>query len=254
MAREPMRTNYFTQPDTARRYARSRPNLNPLFNAELARHIGHVAVALDVGCGTGLSTRPLTEVAELVVGLDPSVAMLEQADDHPRVAYCAGVAEAAPFADGSAELIGVGLALHWFERAAFLSEASRLLIPAGWLFVYNTWFEGTMVGRSEFAAWSKEHYLERYPIPGREGRPFGAENGWELVATWNVRTNVRMTREQLAEYLTTQSNVSAARTSRGETLDQATRWLTAELEPLFASPAEDFPFAGSATLLRSRPR
>jgi SAM-dependent methyltransferase len=100
-----MATNYFSLPAIAERYAYARPHLDPRFNEVLLRHTGRLGRVADFGCGTGLSSRALAEVADSVVGLDSSVAMLEDADAHPRVRYCAGVAETTPFAGGSFELV-----------------------------------------------------------------------------------------------------------------------------------------------------
>ncbi len=250
-----MPANFFLSPATAERYARARPNLNPLFNEQLLRHTGRVAHAADFGCGTGISSRALAEVAEVVVGLDPSLAMLHRVDHHPRVLYCAALAEEVPFADASFDLVAAALALHWFDRERFLSEAARVLVPDGWLFIYNTWFAGTMLGCPEFSAWSREEYVSRYPMPPRAGRPIvtrdeSGPDGFTLQATWNIEANVPMTREQLADYLTTQSNVTAGLEQRDETLEAATQWLSEAVTPFYRAEKEIFPFGGSAWLLQ----
>jgi ubiquinone/menaquinone biosynthesis C-methylase UbiE len=249
-----MATNYFSSPAVAERYAYARPDLNRLFNEELLRHTGPLEVVADFGCGTGLSSRALTEVAGVVIGLDPSLAMLEHASPHPQVLYCAGVAEAAPFAAGSFELVAAGLALHWFDRDRFLAEALRVLTPGGWLFTYNTWFTGTMRNNVDFGTWNREQYLARYPIPPRFDNPIvGPDSpaaGFSLRATWNIEVDVSMSGEQLSHYLTTQSNVSAVLEREGETIEDATEWLQKAVAPFFASQEEEFPFGGSAWLLQ----
>ena len=62
--------NYFEPDWVARRYATARPDIH----SNVAGYIRDVLTpaslldaALDVGCGTGLSTRPLTTLAKLSV-------------------------------------------------------------------------------------------------------------------------------------------------------------------------------------------
>lgn len=235
------------------RYARARPALNALFVDELSRSTGRLGRVLDVGCGTGMSSRALALAAESVIGLDPSLPMLAAARAHPRVAYAAGLAEAIPFRPSSFDLVAVGLALHWFDRPRFLAEASRVLVERGWLFVHDTWFASRMKDDPRFAEWARAVYLRRYPTPPRDGRPPLADSpphGFRLVRRWGIEAEVPLSPRRLAEYLTTQSNVTAGRIRSGESLEEATAWLLAEVTPLFDRPDAVFPFAGSATLLR----
>lgn len=59
-----------------------------------------------------------------------------------------------------------------------------------------------------------------------------------------------MSREQLAHYLTTQSNVSAVLERGEETLDNVTEWLEHAVGSFFRAHEEVFPFGGSAWLLQ----
>ena len=249
-----MPTNYFDSAVVAERYAYARPDLNGRFNRELFRLTGRLGVVADFGCGTGLSSRALAEVADTVVGLDPSLAMLRNATSHPRVFYCAGTAEDAPFAAGSFDLVAAGLALHWFDREAFLAEAARVLVPRGWLFISNTWFAGTLEGRADFVAWNREEYQARFPNPPRSGAPVAAPDapaaGFTLRRSWSIEAEVPMSREELALYLTTQSNVSAAVERGGESIETATNWLYHSVGPFFDRPEQRFGFGGTAWLLQ----
>ncbi|MQA89411.1 MAG: methyltransferase domain-containing protein [Gemmatimonas sp.] len=248
-----MSTNYFLNCDTAERYARARPELNGEFNGRLLEHTGPLDRALDVGCGTGISARALAGVVRQVHAVDPSWAMLSQGIPDAEIAYCSAVAERLPYAPGSFDLVGVGLALHWVGREAFLSEASRVLRPDGWVFIVNTWFGGTMRDVPEFSVWSREGYLQRYPNRQRKDDAVTDENvahlGFSIRDRWEIQRDVSMSRELLATYLTTQSNVSAELERTGETLASATAWLIAEVEPYFGSAQRVFPFGGSAILL-----
>ncbi len=93
-------------------------------------------LALDVGCGAGLSARRLLdrrEVAE-VVGLDPSPEALRHARRFPGIAFFAGSALDLPFEDASFDLVTCFDVLQHLplggDRRA-LREIARVLRPGG---------------------------------------------------------------------------------------------------------------------------
>lgn len=96
---------------------------------------------LDVGAGTGISTRALRRgfgPGPRVVGVEPGRSMRGAAAGEPDdVEYVDGRAEEVPFPDGSASLVLAAQALHWFDRPAFYAEAARLLLPGGTVAVLN---------------------------------------------------------------------------------------------------------------------
>jgi SAM-dependent methyltransferase len=50
---------------------------------------------------------------------------------HERVHYVRAAAERAPLRTGSADLVTVAQALHWFDTGRFFAEVRRVLAPAG---------------------------------------------------------------------------------------------------------------------------
>jgi SAM-dependent methyltransferase len=92
-----------------------------------------VAVAADVGCGTGHWLRALAGHASAIVGLEPSVAMLQRARGNaPDAHLVRGRAEALPWKDASIDRIFCVNALHHFsDRLGFFAEARRVLRPGG---------------------------------------------------------------------------------------------------------------------------
>jgi SAM-dependent methyltransferase len=87
---------------------------------------------LDVGCGTGLASRPLIDNGFRVTGVDVSEPMLERARASlPDATWIAGSAEALPFDDGSFDAVISAQALHHADRAAALREIVRVTRSGG---------------------------------------------------------------------------------------------------------------------------
>jgi ubiquinone/menaquinone biosynthesis C-methylase UbiE len=89
-------------PSAAAGYASARPHLHPEVFAhvrEKLRLAARLKRALDVGCGTGLSSVALLDLAQEVVGVDASRDMLRHARRAVGVRYVASGAEALPFRD-----------------------------------------------------------------------------------------------------------------------------------------------------------
>uniref|UniRef100_A0A3B5KAW9 Zgc:162396 n=1 Tax=Takifugu rubripes TaxID=31033 RepID=A0A3B5KAW9_TAKRU len=90
-------------------------------------------LAVDLGCGTGQTTRLLAPHFQ-VVGIDVSETQLEQARavlSCPNITYRKGTAEDLPFPDGSVDLITASSAAHYFDESKFMAEANRVLKPGG---------------------------------------------------------------------------------------------------------------------------
>jgi SAM-dependent methyltransferase len=97
---------------------------------------------LDLGCGTGITSRPLAKRAPgaLVVGLDALTPMLRYAKKRGRslggLRWVHADAQSLPFAAASFDVVNCQGALHNFrDLAAALEEIARVLRPGGRLTV-----------------------------------------------------------------------------------------------------------------------
>ena len=151
------------------------------------------------------------------------------------VTYLAGTAENLPVDDSSCDLIGVGSALHWFDHARFLSEASRIATPATWLVVHDHWFSGQMQQQPAFTNWVQDVYLHAYPSPprNRSWRPPADLGAWRHVAWETYDHPVSFTADKLAAYLLTQSNLQIVIAHGDHTEAGLTTWLKTEVTPFF---------------------
>jgi ubiquinone/menaquinone biosynthesis C-methylase UbiE len=89
---------------------------------------------VDLGAGTGLSTRPWSDVADKVVGVEPSRDMLEEArrqTSQSNVEYQEGFGHATGLSDQCADIVTCSSSIHWMEPEATLAEAKRILRPRG---------------------------------------------------------------------------------------------------------------------------
>jgi len=93
--------------------------------------------ALDIGCGNGRHAALLSDVADRVVGLDASRALLSAATDRvgDRVALLQGDASRLPMPNDSVDLAVYVATLHHLPtaatRRASLDELARVLAPDG---------------------------------------------------------------------------------------------------------------------------
>jgi len=233
--------NYFTPETAAERYSRGRPDFhsNTIKRLKDFLQLGtKVDKALDIACGTGLSTKALLEIANHVHGTDASQQMLNFALLPDQINYSVAPADQQPFPDNYFDLITVSSGVHWFNIDKFLIEANRLLKSRCWLVLYENHFISEMTGNSNFTNWFPEVYIKKYPSPSRNDRyEWTNENlntkSFNLVAEEKFKNPVTLNKKQLALYFTTQSNIIAAVEKGETTYAEVDKWLDQELSLFF---------------------
>ena len=100
----------------------------PALMSDLAQQAPDRALAWDAGCGNGQASLGLAAHFERVVATDPSATQIGQAAAHPRIDYRVEPAEHGTLAAGSASLVAVSQALHWFDLDAFHAEVRRVAV------------------------------------------------------------------------------------------------------------------------------
>jgi SAM-dependent methyltransferase len=99
-------------------------------------------VIADVAAGTGLLAGIFLENGNRVIAVEPNGPMREACaelhEKYPKLECVDGLAEATGLADGVADLVTVGQAMHWFDLEKTRAEFVRVLKPDGWCaVVYN---------------------------------------------------------------------------------------------------------------------
>ncbi len=95
------------------------------------------ALVVDLGCGTGLSTRVWSGVAERVIGIEPNAAMLAAAEPAAGVEYREAYSHDTGITAGAADIVTCSQSLHWMEPDATFAEAARVLRRGGVFAAYD---------------------------------------------------------------------------------------------------------------------
>ncbi len=243
--------NYFAYGTAAKRYARARPYFHSLVTSKIKDFLKlkepldtALDTVLDVGCGTGLSTLSLKEIAVRIVGMDISAEMLSEASNDPAITYLVSPAEEIRLTSASFDLLTVSSAFHWLDRDKFMAEAHRLLRLNKWLIIYDNYFFSRMKENPEYEKWHRNSYVLRYPIPPRNNEILAEahtlRHGFRFVHKEEYTNDVSFSAEQLASYLMTQSNIIAAVESGTGNPDHVYTWLIESLRPMLQSDKASF--------------
>lgn len=96
---------------------------------------------LDLGCGTGISTRQLCSHGFInVMGADRDPLMLKEAmatnpEELPLKYVQADISVGLPFSNGQFDVVTASSAFHWFSNSSSIQEVARILKPQGYYFI-----------------------------------------------------------------------------------------------------------------------
>lgn len=117
---------------------------------------------LDIGTGTGDTARHLAKNDSIVVGIDPSEKMIQQAQTIDRqhnvcVTYQVATAEYTKQLNNDFDAVTAIQAYHWFDRSKAIPEILRVIKPNG-QFVIASYDWKTKTG----ASWISETLIRKY--------------------------------------------------------------------------------------------
>ncbi|EAR09991.1 class I SAM-dependent methyltransferase [Reinekea blandensis] len=210
---------YFSTDQAAVRYARFRPKVHDVVREWLAGFIDlPVPRALDVACGTGDSTQALIPIVDDVIGIDQSNDMLAQARAQNLTVHCLPYQQASSL--GRFQLITTCMAFHWFDRDEAIEAYKQASEPGALWLNYNFAFAGSEHCEA-FNRWFEQTYLTMFPTPKRNPPMAAIDQDAELekLSEGEGELPIRLSRDALVGYLTTQSNIEAAVVA-GQTYEQ----------------------------------
>jgi len=189
-----MSTSVWENTEEAAKYKDFRPE-HPLEIVEKAIEFlkegftGPLLQAVDVGCGSGLSTRNLVGRFSSVLGVDLSASMIEEARNSFKgeegVEFKVSGAEGLPVGDHTAQLVLVGRAIHYFDQNEFFREVDRILCPGGVLAYYSVHFPTVLIKGDEpksrlvnsiFWGYLDSNLSSYWPVNSFDGVTIGARN------------------------------------------------------------------------------
>jgi SAM-dependent methyltransferase len=121
----------------ARLYATFRPTYPDALYQFIFSHLHQKENAWDCATGNGQVAQVLSQHFRNVFATDISAQQLREASPKNNIHYSVGSAEETGFGDDQFDLITVGQALHWFDRARFYQEVNRVGRDSGLLAVWG---------------------------------------------------------------------------------------------------------------------
>jgi len=244
--------NPFGSENMAAGYANSRPPVHQFVVEDVNRQLGRTEpfpLALDIGCGAGVSTRALSGFARSCVGLEPNESMLVWARKvAPSAIFIAGTAEAIPFRDHSVDVITAAGSLNYVNLDLFLTEAARILTGAGVLVVYD--FSPGQKFRDEpgLEGWFSD-FCHQYPPPANQAGELSptiladASPKFYMQDHREFEIGIPLSREFYVNYMMTETNVAAA-VGRGVPQSEIASWCVETLKAVWDGSEREVLFQG----------
>ncbi len=133
-------SSYFLTLTEAQRYSDSRINFHHMVVSKVVNYLklsNLIPLILDVGCGTGQSTKAFAPLAQKIIGIDHSEAMLSLAVQGENISYQTMRAEEIDQLKISPDMIIAGQSFHWFDRRLFFNKVHQTLKPKGHLVIFT---------------------------------------------------------------------------------------------------------------------
>jgi SAM-dependent methyltransferase len=132
----------YTNPDFPGGYDANRPAPPPALLDVLClqAQVDRPRLVVDLGSGTGLSTRVWADRADEVVGVEATAEMRARAEAGtaaPNVRYVHAYAQQTGLRDGAADIVTASQSFHWMEPEPTLTEVARILRPGGVFAAYD---------------------------------------------------------------------------------------------------------------------
>jgi len=117
-------------------YSRYRPPLHEIILCKAMDKGKRFEIGLDVGCGTGKSSKPLSKFCNKVFGIDPSQFMIDNAETDPSIDYiCSN--SLAQFQDDNFDVVTFAGSLSYAKSESLRRELNRICRDEASVLVYD---------------------------------------------------------------------------------------------------------------------
>tara|TARA_R110002051_G_scaffold30172_1_gene69862 strand:+ start:32499 stop:33227 length:729 start_codon:yes stop_codon:yes gene_type:complete len=122
---------------TASHYSAYRPSLHSEILKAFFKSNKEFELGLDIGCGTGQSSIALASYCKKVVGIDPSIKMLEKSIHHPKVNYQLISTNTLNFDSDTFHIITFAGSLYYAKSQSMLDEIVRVAKKNSRIIIYD---------------------------------------------------------------------------------------------------------------------
>ncbi|MDD1827084.1 class I SAM-dependent methyltransferase [Photobacterium sp. ZSDE20] len=123
--------------EVSRHYAAYRPPIHQEILGAAFTNDTAFKLGLDIGCGTGVSSEALIKFCSRLVGIDPSSAMLAQANNVEGLSYLQGTGDNIPLDNNSVDVVSFAGSLSYAKSEALIDEIVRVCRNNAWVIAYD---------------------------------------------------------------------------------------------------------------------
>ena len=251
---------------------KNRPFLHKQVIAQFQNDIDkqQFAFGLDIGCGSGLSTKALRSVCANVIGTDISPEMINVAREvcgqDENIAFLVSSAEDLTMSDlpisnpaiknARIDIVTAAGAIQWIDKDIFLSNMHQLMNEDGYLLIYDFAISDTMLENPAYTDWWHDQYLMEFPRPYRNESIWKNEDtapyGFCMLHQLDLKMEHPFDLPSFIEFMMIQSNVNA-KIENGERKEQDVyQWFQKTLSPIFHDQTQHFIFKGYSWYLKNK--
>lgn len=153
---------------------------------------------VDLGAGTGISSRLLAARGSTVIAVEPNAAMFEHGQHSSNLRWQKATAEDTGLAGASADLVTAFQAFHWFDPKAATREIVRILHPGGRAaLVYNERNENDAF-TAAYGALVRKYATDETERRRGDGRAmFATDSAWSRVPVRQFGNTQQLDRDGL---------------------------------------------------------
>ncbi|MDP1835405.1 MAG: class I SAM-dependent methyltransferase [Chlamydiales bacterium] len=179
-------------------------------------NLSHQECLVDLGCGSGQLTIPMSRYFKKVLAIDMDRGMIEKAQqqgyqkDIQNIQWHVNSAEGAvAHLDGPVDLITIATAFHWMDRKAVLEQSYRslkngggivILCAASWWTSETPWQKEIIMAVKSYLGENQPYYPPAY-VHNSSHAPLLKEAGFVHLESMVVATPKEWTLEKVLGYL-----------------------------------------------------